>query len=78
MMRLMLNRIFDKTAKVQGMAQFANFHRAMSQLAAGKFDQAQKTFDLIHSDQAIQREDPLFTIQNYCYLRANLKKHSNY
>ena len=26
------NRIFDKTAKVQGMAQFANFHRAMSQL----------------------------------------------
>ncbi|MCH1563583.1 MAG: hypothetical protein L7S40_07005, partial [Rhodobacteraceae bacterium] len=41
------NRIFDKTAQVQGMAQFANFHRAMSQLAAGKFDQAQKTFDLI-------------------------------
>ena len=45
------NRMFDKTAKVQGMAQFANFHRAMSQLAAGKFDQAQKTFDLIHSGQ---------------------------
>ena len=77
MMRLMQPN-FDKTAKVQGMAQFANFHRAMSQLAAGKFDQAQKTFDLIHSDQAIQRGDPLFTIQNYCYLRANLKKHSNY
>ena len=46
------NRIFDKTAKVQGMGQFANFHRAMSQLAAGKVDQAQRTFDLIHSDQA--------------------------
>lgn len=36
------NLIFDETAKVQGMGQFANFHRAMSQLAAGKFDQAQK------------------------------------
>ena len=46
------NRIFDKTAKVQGMGQFANFHRAMSQLAAGKVDQAQRTFDLIHSVQA--------------------------
>mgnify|MGYP001185306762 FL=1 len=46
------NRIFDKTAKVQGMGQFANFHRAMSQLAAGKIEQAQRTFDLIHSDQA--------------------------
>ena len=46
------NRIFDKTAKVQGMGQFANFHRAMSQLAAGKVDQARRTFDLIHSDQA--------------------------
>jgi len=46
------NRIFDKIAKVQGMGQFANFHRAMSQLAAGKVDQAQRTFDLIHSDQA--------------------------
>ena len=46
------NRIFDKTAKVQGMGQFANFHRAMSQLAAGKVDQAQRTFELIHSDQA--------------------------
>ena len=45
------NRIFDKTAKVQGMEQFANFHRAMSQLAAGKFDQALKTFSLIHSDK---------------------------
>ena len=45
------NQIFDKTAKVQGMAQFTNFHRAMSQLASGKFDQAQKTFDLIHSGQ---------------------------
>ena len=46
------NRIFEKIAKVQGMGQFANFHRAMSQLAAGKGDQAQRTFDLIHSDQA--------------------------
>lgn len=46
------NRIFDKTAKVQGMGQFANFHRAMSQLAAGKVDQAQRTFELIHNDQA--------------------------
>ena len=46
------NRIFEKIAKVQGMGQFANFHRAMSQLAAGKVDQAQRTFDLIHSDQA--------------------------
>ena len=46
------NRIFDKTAKVQGMEQFANFHRAMAQLAAGKVDQAQRTFDIIHSDQA--------------------------
>jgi tetratricopeptide (TPR) repeat protein len=45
------NRIFDKIAKVQGMGQFANFHRAMSQLAAGKVDQAQKTFDLIHRDE---------------------------
>jgi tetratricopeptide (TPR) repeat protein len=45
------NLIFDETAKVQGMGQFANFHRAMSQLAAGKFDQAQKTFSRIHSDQ---------------------------
>ena len=45
------NRIFDKTAKVQGMGQFVNFHRAMSQLAAGKFEQALKTFNLIHSDK---------------------------
>jgi len=36
------NRIFDKTAKVQGMWQFANFHRAMSQLAAGKVDHSPK------------------------------------
>ena len=45
------NRIFDKTSNVQGMGQFANFHRAMSQLAAGKFDQALKTFNLIHGDK---------------------------
>ena len=45
------NRIFDKTAKVQGMGQFVNFHRAMSQLAAEKFEQALKTFNLIHSDK---------------------------
>ena len=46
------NRIFDKTAQVQGMGQFANFHRAMSQLAAGKIEQAERTFSLIHKDQA--------------------------
>ena len=40
------NRIFDKTAQVQGMGQFANFHRAMSQLAAGKIEQAERTFSL--------------------------------
>ena len=45
------NRIFDKTAQVQGMGQFANFHRAMSQLAAGKIEQAERTFSLIHKDQ---------------------------
>ena len=48
------NRIFDKTSKVQGMGQFVNFHRAMSQLAAGKFEQALKTFNLIHSDKENQ------------------------
>ena len=46
------NLIFDKTAKVQGMGYFANFHRAMAQLSASKFDSAKETFDLIHNDQA--------------------------
>ena len=45
------NRIFDKIAQVKGMEKFANFHRALAQLAIGKINQAEKTFSLIHNDQ---------------------------
>ncbi len=45
------NRVFDKIAQVKGMEKFANFHRALAQLAIGKLNQAEKTFSLIHNDQ---------------------------
>ena len=45
------NRVFDKIAQVKGMEKFANFHRALAQLAIGKINQAEKTFSLIHNDQ---------------------------